>query len=443
MCGIAGVFDTRGLRPIIAGRWVDGLMIVLAGYAWIATAVLSARGFGLESAPAQGVVAVVAAMAGVALVVLVSRSQWLQMLATLGGRPLPSLGSILMFGLALRLLWCLSFPATPSSDGATYLGLAQRLVSEGHFEASGTLAYWPPGYAFFLAPWVYLFETQQAVVASQLSLYVVGALGCYKLAQYLCGSWAGRFSALLFSSWPNLIALAATPEKEVLVIALLPWILLGALRCSVASSLVAGAALGGSILVQPSLQLLLPALLVLMVVVHGSRKCLAGVLLGICAVAVVMPWTVRNHEVFGEFVLVSTNRGDVLYRASNPLAHGGYAPYGEIDFSNLDEVSKDRASKKAAVEWIVNDPFGFLALVPEKQLRFMGDDAVGVYTTLKRGDGADSEFTYAILKLAANAWWLLAWLVIVLLCLSRTDTALPERIVVWFFSLPFSAAQHL
>lgn len=42
-------------------------------------------------------------------------------------------------------------------------------------------------------------------------------------------------------------------------------------------------------------------------------------------------WTVRNCTIFGTLVIISTNGGDVFYRANNPLATGGFTPIGEKD----------------------------------------------------------------------------------------------------------------
>src|SRR5258708_39123503 len=38
--------------------------------------------------------------------------------------------------------------------------------------------------------------------------------------------------------------------------------------------------------------------------------------------SVVAPWTLRNYRELGEFVLVSTNGGVVLYSANNPYTDG-------------------------------------------------------------------------------------------------------------------------
>lgn len=417
---------------LLAGRWLDWVMLALAGLAWASTPLLLARGLGIDGGNTQYLAALAGLIAGALLLALAIRPPFNEMgLKLISQWQPPSLLVIIAAGLALRLAWVLAFPATPSSDGATYLGLAERLLHEGHYETAGTRAYWPPGYPFFLVPWLWAFGSKLAVILSQFFLYLVGVVGCYKLARTLSGDQAGRLAALLFSIWPNLIALTGTPEKEALILAILPWVCMGVMRPHILPIALAGLGLGFGTLVQPSLQFLLIAFAVLIPMLHGWRKIYGAFLLVICAVAVISPWTLRNYQKFGAFVLVSTNGGDVLYRANNPLADGGYAPKGTIDLSAYGEVEKDRIAKQRAIEWIRQNPTGFLTLVVEKQIRFMGDDSMGIYTTLKRGEGSDNPNIYILAKLAANAWWLVVWLLIAVMVWSSRHHTASYRATTW------------
>lgn len=419
-------------KRLLVNRWLDWVMLALAGLAWVSTPLLLSRGLNIGGESTPYLIALGGLAAGILLLALAIRlpcigarlrliSQW---------QP-PSLILIIAAGLVLRLAWVIAFPATPSSDSATYLVLAAKLLNEGYYETAGTRAYWPPGYPFFLTPWLWVFGPKLAVLISQISLYLVGAVGCYKLAKILAGEQAGRLAVLLFSIWPNLIALTGTPEKEALILAILPWVCIGVLRQYILPMALAGLALGFATLVQPSLQFLLIAFAVLIPMLHGWRKIHGAILLVVCAAAVIAPWTLRNYQQFGQFVLVSTNGGDNLYRANNPLADGGYRPRGEIDFSAYDEIGMDRAAKQHAVAWIRQNPVDFFKLAIEKQIRFMGDDSTGIYTTLKRGGGTDNPATYLLAKLAANAWWLVVWILIaVMVGSSRYHTA-SYRIITW------------
>jgi hypothetical protein len=64
--------------------------------------------------------------------------------------------------------------------------------------------------------------------------------------------------------------------------------------------------------------------------------------------AVIAPWSMRNYSILKEFVVISTNGGDVFYRANNPLATGGYVQRGEKD---LDARSRRSRTLAWATNW--------------------------------------------------------------------------------------------
>jgi 4-amino-4-deoxy-L-arabinose transferase-like glycosyltransferase len=274
-------------------------------------------------------------------------------------------------------------------------------------------------------------------------------LGIARFAEHLAGPNAGKLAAALISIWPNLIFNTATPEKEMLVLALLPWAMLLIIRTldngrSALPLIGAGLLLGAATLVQPSLQFLIPVGILLLVLTansltNGGWK---AFLLLLGAALIITPWSVRNYTIFDSFVLVSTNGGDNLYRANNPLATGGYVAKGEIDLSDMGEIEQDQMGRRLAVEWIKSNPADFSKLVIEKQIRFMGDDSVGVYNALKVGKASDNPGLYAMLKAIANGWWILMWGLLAALAIriNRTGTRLPlfSRAPLWLWLYLFA-----
>lgn len=329
-----------------------------------------------------------------------------------------SIISWILIGLALRLTWVILFQAQPGSDGGTYLALAIKLIESGQYKAGDTFAYWPVGYPAFLAFWISILPSAKAAfLISNAFVFIVGSIGVAKLGTHLGGPTAGRAAIALFALWPNLIFNSATPEKEMLVLALLPWATLWLFRVvenpgRLLFAFGCGILLGSATLAQPSLQLLpLLGAIALVIFLPSTRNSIKPALLVILGAAIIVsPWTIRNYQTFDKFVLVSTNGGDVLYRANNPMATGGYMKTGEIDLSDLSELEKDAVGRRLAVEWIRNHPTQFGRLAVEKLILFMGDDAVGVYNTLKVGRASDNTLVYALLKATANGWWMLAWL---------------------------------
>jgi hypothetical protein len=131
------------------------------------------------------------------------------------------------------------------------------------------------------------------------------------------------------------------------------------------------------------------------------------VLLGGMAL-VIFPWTLRNHEKLGHWVMISDNGGDVFYRANNPLANGSYLPEGETPLPH-DEVERDRMGYRLGKQWIASHPRQFLWLAERKLTFFLCDDGVGVYESMKRGLGI-SDWRYYLFETIATGYWLLIWI---------------------------------
>ncbi|MCL2885388.1 MAG: glycosyltransferase family 39 protein [Betaproteobacteria bacterium] len=438
---------------LLSGGWLDAIVLLLAALACFSTPLLILRlGLGEDSAVSAWFFPIAAAVMlclGIAALMLARRlSAWSPHVEA-ALRRLP-LVLIVLIGLALRLLWILTFPAEPGSDGATYVDLARRLVAGESYEMAGAHAYWPAGYPLFLAAWMKMAGTGSlAWIASNMVLFIVAVTGVARITALLGGNVAARLAALLFAVWPNLVAMAGMPEKEAVIVALLPWacwFVVSALleRAAPWRLACAGLLLGSCMLVQPSLQLLPLLMAGLLVVSLRPLPRALGLSLALMlgAALVVAPWSVRNYEVFGQFVLVSTTGGDNLYRANNPLATGGYTGRGEVDLSALGELEQDKEGKRLALEWMRAHPADFAALMLEKQIRFMGDDAAGIYSTLKVGKASNNSVLYLLLKAAANAWWLLMWVLLAAAALAmraaRSRLPMLARLPLWLWLYLFT-----
>jgi hypothetical protein len=126
----------------------------------------------------------------------------------------------------------------------------------------------------------------------------------------------------------------------------------------------------------------------------GWRSVVLGVLCSAAMVAVVAPWTIRNYRVFGEFVPISTNGGNVLYTANNPDSKGLYmrieASPQEKDpnTGRIDEVKRDRRRRGMAVAWITSHPLDWLAIWPYKT-SFTWGSMAGLFRAAKSGSAAE------------------------------------------------------
>jgi hypothetical protein len=331
---------------------------------------------------------------------------------------------VIVIGFSLRLTIALIMAPQATSDGASYVALAQQMASTGTYGTEGARAFWPPGLPLLLTPLLWLGVPSQiaALIVGMVS-YVIAAIGIYKLGKQLgLQSWAA-LPLWMLTLWPSHILCTGLPEKELLVIALMPWILertIHALRGSLLAACVAGILTGLAVLVQPSFQFLPIAgtLTALLLARSRSSVLVGGALATLAMLLVISPWTYRNYQVFGATVLVSTNGGDVLNRANNDKATGAYTPKASIEVHGLNELAADKESKRLAINWIRDNPARFLQLSMGKALLFLGDDSYGAYAALRKGNPNTSRHLYLAAKLVSATPWLLVWLLI-LACLAK------------------------
>jgi hypothetical protein len=169
--------------------------------------------------------------------------------------------------------------------------------------------------------------------------------------------------------------------------------------------------------VRPSL-LPLPLLLVafaLLLRPFRGRALAHAVAAGVVMAAVIAPWTIRNDRLLHGFVPISTNGGDVFYRANNPLATGDYTERGELDPWDYaaDEAGWNAAAFRLGAEWIASNPGAFLGLMAPKQALLLGTDHFGPNYGLKRGCGVTDGRHDAAVALC-DLWWAAFWVLAVL-----------------------------
>ena len=331
--------------------------------------------------------------------------------------------SCIVIGSVLRIAWITVFPAPFRSDYATYFSLAQNLAERGVYQVNNSgYGYWPPGYPLFLAACVMIFGPQKlAVILANLFLFAGSIFVTFRLAQLVFNESAARLATLLLVCWPSDITSAGLASKERLVLLLLPLAVLGflaAAECVSArqrwySRFGTGVCFGLCSLTQPSL-LLFPSVLGLYTFFDQNKRenwlrKFAPVVIGM--VLSIGPWSLRNYLLFNQLVVISTNGGDVFYRANNELATGGYTTAGATSLDGLDEIQRNKVGFSLGLRWIRSNPVAFLSLAVKKQILFLGDDGHGVFETLKRGLGI-TDRRYLFFKGIANVYWLAIWVII-------------------------------
>jgi hypothetical protein len=268
--------------------------------------------------------------------------------------------------------------------------------------------------AFALVPFLALFEPSAALPLFGLSCFVIAALGLYRLGERLGLGTFAAWSSWLLALWPTHVLMTGLPENELLVIALLPWVVWAARTAPAQplSGVLAGMLLGAMVLIQPSFQLLLllAAGLVWLVGVVSARQVatvLFAVVLG--AALVLAPWTLRNLAALGEPVLVSNNGGSNPYRAHNELTTGALVVMGNVGVEALPEQQANREGKRLAVEWISKHPGHFLHLSAGRVLIYPRDDSSGAYAAFRADPDRAPRAAYLALKTGTAVTWLVLW----------------------------------
>lgn len=292
---------------------------------------------------------------------------------------------------------------------------------------------WPPGYPFLLslvyrvggadATWGFLLNAVLSTAAVPLT-YLVGARVLDRRAALV----AAGIVALLPGQWLFAGTLLTEPLAALQ--------LLGALYLVVrlgprpATAVLLGALIGVAALTRGEGALLgLVALAGWWGQVPLRRLFATLVLAAVVALAVVTPWALRNAEVAGEFVGLSTNAAETIWAGHNPSADGGatYAPRellepaAHVPFGPERELANARILREDARRWALENPERVLALVPLKLLQLVSGDGNVVTIWIEAEEPVLGTLSRSVVVLADAAWYV--FLAVVVLALVRAGRA--------------------
>ncbi len=302
----------------------------------------------------------------------------------------PLLG-ILAVAIALRLATAVwlgdrAEPVSGAYDQLSYDTLARRVL-DGHgfsfatdwypfTKANRPTAHWSYAYTLYLAG-VYALVGHHPLAARVLQglLSTVICLLLYRLGRRLFDPTVGLTAAALAAGYAYLVFFAAALMTQTfyiaLVLAALERALLTAERPLWRHWIVLGLLLGAGILLRQSLLLFVPLLLGCTVWQIGSRPARRGAAVAAVAAALcVLPWTIYNRVVFGDFLLLNSNGGWFTY-ASNHASRGthfdpSYVPPPPPELVGLDEPAADRVLYRAALAEVARHPLRIAALTLDR-----------------------------------------------------------------------------
>jgi 4-amino-4-deoxy-L-arabinose transferase-like glycosyltransferase len=315
--------------------------------------------------------------------------------------------------LLLRLIFIFRFPGVVS-DSFVYGDIAKNWLQHGIFGLSGPDEISPtyirlPGYPAFLAAIFAIFgmEHYRAVLLVQMFVDLGTCFLCADIALRLMGSRTAKLAFALACLCPFLAdyaAAALTETLEVFFTALAFDLALRALQHEPSRSFRSwagcGAACACAILLRPD-----GAMLVFVIVVYLLATMLvprsqsqrpigrtlvhefqAALLIGVIAIAPLVPWTIRNWRVFhrfqplapryanedGEFVPMGFNRWVKTWIADYVSVEEVYwqEPGSPIDASKLPTRAFDSPEQQAQTIALIDDYNKVLRIGPELDRRF-------------------------------------------------------------------------
>jgi tetratricopeptide (TPR) repeat protein/4-amino-4-deoxy-L-arabinose transferase-like glycosyltransferase len=265
------------------------------------------------------------------------RARWLPG----NGQGLAILAVIMLVGLGLRIAYLQEASAKPDYDlplsDARYNDYWARALATGDWTPPAELAdphipdtpyFRPPGYPYFLASlYTVLGDSYDVPRIVQMLLGLANIYLAFLLGRRLFGDTVGLVTAGLMATYWGLLYFEMELQPPVLVVTLTLGLLLfltawdrdPKLKWAIGAGLI----LGVFTVVRSNVLLFVPVLLVWMW--WSTRKRLPrrqmgqslGVIVG-GVVLLVLPVTIRNATVGGEFVPISTNGGVNLYIGNNP-----------------------------------------------------------------------------------------------------------------------------
>jgi 4-amino-4-deoxy-L-arabinose transferase-like glycosyltransferase len=300
---------------------------------------------------------------------------------------------LMVMGLSLRIATSihagLAAPPVPGSDASEYDSYAWNLAQGRGFtgvspdvkEPDGQLlvhpsAYRAPGTSVLWAGLYLTFGHRYTIVRiSQCVLDTLTILLIFEIGRRCFSDRVALLAAAIYAVWPTALLYSSSLGSEPLYAFLFCCFILVSLqfaeRPSWPRAIAAGGLLGLAMLTRGN-AVTMVALMVpwsLWQFRRTPRLAVRGLAISFVAMVILVPWTIRNYEVFHSFIPFETGGGDVLLGsynrviASDPLYYGYWIyPTSELpEYRNQiiapnNEVVRDHVETQLAIAWIRNHP---------------------------------------------------------------------------------------
>ncbi len=305
------------------------------------------------------------------------------------------LAAAMLIGAGLRVGVAVLRPLDLAYDEPTFVELANNLYA-GHglafsedmygvATAGQPTSFEEPVYPLWLA-----FLRLVAGTGDIRTLRVIQALfsTLIVLLAFLLGSTLfsrslGLMAAGATAVWPSLVYFSAFLQQEALYVLILPLALLATLAFARTLSrpdrswypLALGALWGVAILIRGSTAIFLPVIVVWLALAKresGWRALMrTAAIMAVGVVVVLTPWWIRNYQVQGAFVPLTTKGGYNLYHWDYPISNPDFDSFGvDVPQVNGSEVQRDHAYTSMAIAAMVRQPLTVLQDLAVKGIKF-------------------------------------------------------------------------
>jgi 4-amino-4-deoxy-L-arabinose transferase-like glycosyltransferase len=345
------------------------------------------------------------------------------------------LGALIALAFLLRLLWVVLVPSRPVGDFALYRESAAYLVE--HHALDPQFIYMP-GYVFLLAAVEALGGGLLAakMIGVAAGTAIVAAAG--GIAGGLWGRREGLIAAALATAWPAGIAVTSVTGTDLPAGALVALALLALVRWSRAHPWRAAIAFGllmglGAWVRAVAAPLAGLSFFYWWAVERRAPRAASRALVGMAvAFAVLSPWALRNHALYGEAFFTDSHGGHTALVGANPDTEGTYSRSLNLMFTKATGFSflndgperhraSDRAAYQLAKSWTAFEPAYAVGLLGAKADRLLSHERNLLYWPIYRqgvlareapARGFLDSHRAALERLSDAFWWVIVALVV-------------------------------
>lgn|GEM_PF-435357 len=283
---------------------------------------------------------------------------------------------ILLLAMVARLGVVLTLFADyePVGDAIHFHIMAKNFLSgRGLIVDEARLAYRTPVPALYVAVIYAISDSSvRAVQIANIFLGVVTVWLAYDLVRRIFGVGPARWAGLFVALYPTFLLYTGQLLSETLIlllIALALWLAWWAHNGSLIRFSLVGVVIGLAALTRQT-ALPLGVLISLWILLTRRRNWLQRLspplVILVCAVLTVAPWTLRNYILLGEFVPLTSLGGVSLWIANNPTAEGtgqDYSAFPHVpELDTLPETERGDAYQRLAIQFIEKNPLRFIKL---------------------------------------------------------------------------------